>query len=174
MASSSSVSDKRKRTLGLLASLGIDLPKQTKLSDEELHRRLGRAIKAAQSIPAIIPNPPLSLIPLSRWEPDPSTADELANLMRRYNLEEMSDIYVARQQGKQNAVDVYADPLHDVRQTLMGFALHWSKGVECCTMMDKDTKVSDIYIRVSISRVSSMLLFREHKILLMSRFWVFT
>lgn len=150
-----SITNRRNCTLELLASLGIELPKQTKFPDDELKRRLGRAIKAAQNISTAIPNPPLVPSSLPRWTPHPSTADHLASLMRRHNLQEMVDISIAREQGKLNAVELYVDPLHDVRQTLMSFALTWSKGYSCCMVQDRDKQVWAILIRVSLPHFAS-------------------
>lgn len=148
MATASPESKKRTQTLELLASFGIKLPSKTKLPDEVLEKRLMTAINASQYISSTIPNPPLDPSAFPKW--DSSDPDVLMNAMQRTNPLESLNVLAARQMGKLNEFDLYANPFHDLRQTFLSISRSWAQGLECCVVQDVKKIDWAINIRVSL------------------------
>nr|GAT49814.1 predicted protein [Mycena chlorophos] len=105
----------REEILELLRSMGIDLPRKTKLSDAELDKRLCKALDSAQYLTRVLPEPPLDPSVYPSWFADPSNP-KLLKGVRRHNMGEAT--FFA--EGKGNPYALYENAFWDLRQTLMG------------------------------------------------------
>ncbi|KAF7305392.1 hypothetical protein HMN09_00791500 [Mycena chlorophos] len=76
----------REEILELLRSMGIDLPRKTKLSDTELDKRLSKAVRA-QYLTRVLPAPPLDPSVYLSWFADASKP-KLLKGVRRHNMGE--------------------------------------------------------------------------------------
>nr|GAT49634.1 predicted protein [Mycena chlorophos] len=105
----------RDAILELLRSMGVDLPRKTKLPDTELDKRLSKALDSAQYLTRVVPDPPLSPSVYSSWFADRSNS-KLVDGVRRHNVGEAT-IFA---QGNGNPFPLGANAFWDLRQTIMG------------------------------------------------------
>ena len=151
----------RLETVSVLGSLGLELPPNTKLSDEMLEKRLRDALNAAQQkhrLPALLDLKSLSPWPTSNSAQPPSKKKPLLDAIKRGNIGEAAYNYA---RGSQKTV-LYVDPFMDLRQTIMGFAYWIDQGVTRCTIQDQEKENCAINVRVrrATSRVVHTLLTR--------------
>ncbi|KAL6304709.1 hypothetical protein BKA93DRAFT_732547 [Sparassis latifolia] len=146
-------------TLSVLSSMGIELPATTKLPDEALEKRLEQALYAAQSLAKVIPKVPLHIASVPSWPSCTSGVDETRSVhdaIRRGNFGEAVACMRARSVGAENAVDLYVNPILDLRQTLMCIAKLWDDGYRCCVVKDPEGQTFAINIRMlSVQRIDS-------------------
>jgi hypothetical protein len=136
----------RAETITFLSSLGIEIPAYSKLSDKILKQRLHQALNASQRLASILPRGILSPSSFRPW--DNSTS--LTSVIDNGNFAEAAANYAARLQGQLNAVELYQDPFHDLRQTIMGIADFWEKkNTKSVMLQDKDQQLG-ILIRVRL------------------------
>ncbi|KAF7290760.1 MYND-type domain-containing protein [Mycena indigotica] len=103
----------RQEVLELLKSMGIELPRKTKLPDAELDKRLTKALDSAQYLSRVIPDPPLDPRIYPSWFENPSNA-KLLDGVRRHSFGEAS-LFA---EGKD--FPLYGNAFWDLRQTVMG------------------------------------------------------
>ena len=137
----------RSEIVTVLGYMGVDIPAHTKLSDDNLNKRLQDALNAAQyksrfSLPLDIKN--LADWPtLKSGRPKVPSDKRLLEAVRRGNVVEMA----ATQARGGTAPELYVDPFMDLRQTMMSLGNHLDKGFKCVVMQDKE-KEHAINIRV--------------------------
>lgn len=123
----------RRETLSILSAIGVELPPETRLSDEALEKRLKQAINAAQCLAQHIPNSPLNPATLAAW-PSTSPGDDRSvhDAVKRGDMAEALANLEARMQGRDNAVALYQNAVLDLRQTLMALASMLDEGRRWC------------------------------------------
>ncbi|KAJ6632517.1 hypothetical protein B0H10DRAFT_1772243 [Mycena sp. CBHHK59/15] len=136
----------REEILGLLSSIGVDLPRKTKLPDSELDKRLFKALDSAQYLTRVIPTPPLDPTSLPSWFRDKSNKPVL-EAIRRHNIGEATLIYDSKMKGIDNPVPLYTNAFMDVRQTLMTIGDACDRGMRPIVLQDKG-ECSGICMRV--------------------------
>ncbi|KAI0704229.1 hypothetical protein C8T65DRAFT_611445 [Cerioporus squamosus] len=137
----------RSETVSILKSMGLELPADTKLSDENLEKRLRDALNAAQQkdrLPASLDLKSLSSWPTSKTEPSASKRKPLLDAVQRGNLGEAAHNYVR----KSRVPELYVDPFMDLRQTIMGLAHFIDQGVTRCVIQDQEKENYAINVRV--------------------------
>ncbi|KAJ7641539.1 hypothetical protein FB45DRAFT_1054033 [Roridomyces roridus] len=137
----------RTELLGLLRSLNVDLPRKTKLSDQELDERLSHTLDSAQYISRVVPNPPLDPNAYPSWLRDSSNQPLLGKALQRHNnLEAMIDMK-SSVLGVANPLFALSSPAMVLRQVVMAVGDGWDNGTRCMLFQDKDKK-SGICIKV--------------------------
>lgn len=137
----------REETLALLSSMGIELPRKTKLPNTELDKRLSKALDSAQYITRVIPTPPLDPTSYASWFRD-GTNKPVLEAIRRHNVGEATLIEESQMRGIDNPFSpLYTNAFMDVRQTLMSIATACDKGMAPVTVQDKEQS-SGICMRV--------------------------
>ncbi|KAJ7688956.1 hypothetical protein B0H17DRAFT_1331915 [Mycena rosella] len=111
----------REEILVLLSSMGVDLPRRTKLPDAELDKRLSKALDSAQYLTRVVPAPPLDPTSYASWSRDKSNTTVLEGI-RRHNVGEATIIHDNKMKGIDNPIPLYSNAFMDVRQTLMSIA----------------------------------------------------
>lgn len=142
----------RTEKLKVLASMGIELPKDTKLVEEVLDKRLRNALDAAQEkdrFPNLSNLLDLPAWPLVNAGDINSTARPLLDAVKRGNYHEALQNRQAASLGVSAAPELFTDPFMDLRQTHMSLANMLDKGFMWCTIQDPDRQTSAINIRVS-------------------------
>ncbi|KAJ7117892.1 hypothetical protein C8R43DRAFT_100471 [Mycena crocata] len=120
--------------LSLLSSMGVDLPRNTKLPDAELDKRLSKALDSAQYLTRIIPTPPLDPTAYPSWFSDKSS---ILEAIRRHNIGEATMIYDGKMKGIDNPMGpLYANAFMDLRQTLMSIANACDVGMHPIVLQD--------------------------------------
>lgn len=137
----------REEILGLLSSMGIDLPRKTKLSDAELDKRLSKALDSAQYLTRVIPKPPVNPISYPSWFRNESNTPVL-DAIRRHNVGEATLIDGSQMRGVDNPFPLYTNAFMDLRQTFMTIANACDKGMLPLILQDKGES-SGICMRVS-------------------------
>ncbi|KAF7328860.1 MYND-type domain-containing protein [Mycena venus] len=136
----------RKEILGLLSSMGVDLPRKTKLPDTELDKRLSKALDSAQYLTRVIPTPPLDPTSYPSWFRDKSTKPVLEGI-RRHNIAEATQFDASQMRGIDNPFPLYSNAFMDLRQTLMAIANACDNGMAPLILQDKGES-SGICMRV--------------------------
>ncbi|KAJ6524444.1 hypothetical protein DFH09DRAFT_1372184 [Mycena vulgaris] len=125
----------RKDILSLLSSMGVDLPRKTKLPDAELDKRLSKALDSAQYLTRVIPTPLLDPTSYPSWFRDKSNKPVL-EAIRRHNVGEASMIHDSQMKGIANPIPLYTNAFMDVRQTLMSIANACDSGMHPIVLQD--------------------------------------
>ncbi|KAI0074273.1 hypothetical protein K474DRAFT_1677252 [Panus rudis PR-1116 ss-1] len=158
----------REETLKLLASMGVELPPQTKLSDEALEERLRKCVRSIQDINTLFPSRPAPLSSYSAWPTKGRHAMSVLEGIRRVNIGEALQIAKARESGLSVEAEVYVNPFGDLRQTVMALGRSWDEGVRCCIVQDPVADVPAIYLRMlevrKIDSKTPMILLLYHPI----------
>ncbi|KAJ7641527.1 hypothetical protein FB45DRAFT_358999 [Roridomyces roridus] len=136
----------RAEILSLLSSMGVDLPRKTKLSDEELDKRLSRTLDSTQYLTRVVPKPPLNPDAYASWFQDKSNKPVL-KAISRHNMLEANKNYESSLKDKGNPVELYSNPAMDLRQTLMSIGNACDNGMMPVVLQDKDDS-SGICLRV--------------------------
>ncbi|KAJ7119644.1 hypothetical protein C8R44DRAFT_706503 [Mycena epipterygia] len=125
----------REEILSLLSSMGLDLPRKTKLPDAELDKRLSKALDSAQYLTRVIPTPPLDPSTYPSWFRDKSNKTVL-EAIRRHNIGEATMIYDSKMKGIDNPIPLYSNAFMDVRQTLMSIGNACDTGMHPVILQD--------------------------------------
>ncbi|KAF8147737.1 hypothetical protein K438DRAFT_1625856 [Mycena galopus ATCC 62051] len=141
----------REEILGLLASMGIELPPKTKLNATELDKRLSKALDSAQYITRVVPPPPLDPTAYPLWSRTKSSKPVL-EAIKRNNVAEATLVSQSKMFGIDNPFPrLYTNAFMDLRQTLMSIANACDNGMIPITLQDKEES-SGICMRVSHSQ----------------------
>ena len=125
----------------LLASMGVVLPKDTKMPLEELNKRLQQALDTAQAYADLITKPPVDPLALPLW-PD---GKSLYEATLRGNITEHATGQMARpKKGGQSAKE---DTFKEMRQSVLTMACAHDEGVREIFFRDADRKWT-LYVRV--------------------------
>ncbi|KAJ7302330.1 hypothetical protein DFH08DRAFT_1089806 [Mycena albidolilacea] len=136
----------RKEILSLLSSMGIDLPRKTKLTDAELDKRLSKALDSAQYLARVIPAPPLDPTAYPSWFHNKSNRPIL-DAIRRHNLAEATLVDESRKRGIENPIPLYTNAFMDLRQSLMTIGDACDNGMKPLILQDAE-HTSGICMRV--------------------------
>ncbi|KAF7361421.1 MYND-type domain-containing protein [Mycena sanguinolenta] len=136
----------REEILGLLRSMGIELPPKTKLSDAELDKRLSKALDSAQFLTRVVPAPPFDPTIYPPWFRTQSPKPVL-EAIRRNNFAEATLVEMSQRRGIDNPFPLYTNAFMDLRQTLMTIGNACDRGMVPLVLQDKEQS-SGICMRV--------------------------
>ncbi|KAJ7471965.1 hypothetical protein FB451DRAFT_1090161, partial [Mycena latifolia] len=125
----------RDEILSLLSSMGVDLPRRTKLPDAELDKRLSKALDSAQYLTRVISKPPLDPTSYPSWFRDKSNKPVL-EAIRRHNVGEATMIHDSQMKGIDNPIPLYTNAFMDVRQTLKSIGNACDSGMHPIVLQD--------------------------------------
>lgn len=141
----------RQECLLVLKALQVDPPSNTKLSLDNLQKRLLRAIACTQGELKLPDSDVVDPLKLETWaEASKVTGSSLAEASKTLNIMEAAQNKARREQGKD--VPTFEDPFIDLRQTVMALGLHWENGIRFVRIEDKDG-IHGFTLRVGISAV---------------------
>lgn len=107
----------REDLLSLLASMGVVLPKTTKMLDEELSKRLTQAFNCSQQFTNIITTTPVDVAQYPLWPSD----KPLYQATQRGNVTELlSQVMSQPRRGSRSPKE---DTFKELRQSVLSFAL---------------------------------------------------
>ncbi|KAJ7021435.1 hypothetical protein C8F04DRAFT_1402931 [Mycena alexandri] len=136
----------REEILRLLSSLGVDLPKKTKLHDAELDNRLSKALDGAQYLSRVVATLPFDPAVYPSWFRDKSNKPIL-EAIARHNVGEATLIDASERKGINDPFPLYTNAFMDLRQTLMSIGNACDKGMVPFVLQDKG-EMSGICMRV--------------------------
>ncbi|KAJ7764899.1 hypothetical protein B0H16DRAFT_1413785 [Mycena metata] len=137
----------REEILGLLSSLGVDLPPKTKLPDVELDKRLSKALDGAQYLSRVAPTLPFDPAIYSSWIRGKSNKT-LVEAMRRHNVGEATMVDANQRKGMDSPFPaLYSNAFMDLRETLPAIGHACDKGMVPIVLQDKG-EMSGICMRV--------------------------
>ena len=154
----------RSETLQVLSSMGIDLPRSTKLSDAGLDQRLRDALNAAQYKDRLSPS--LNLASLKPWPlATPGAVAKrgkfkgeggrlVLEAIGRGNLMEAVENIAT----KNRVPELFVDTFTDLRQSVMGIANFLDNGATACLVQDKEHEQCAINIKVHLAFITSTAL----------------
>ncbi|KAF8075304.1 hypothetical protein FPV67DRAFT_1605748 [Lyophyllum atratum] len=130
--SSSSIA--RPDILALLSCLGVKLPKNTKVPDDALNKRLQQALDSTQRYTDVLaPIAPVNPSDLPTWV---SSSKPLLEAVSRGNITEAYE-NMMRGGGARPTSTAREDTFMEVRQVLLSFAHHWDQGHKVFALIDK-------------------------------------
>lgn len=135
--------------------MGVELPPKTKLSDDELDKRLSKTLDGCQYLARVVPNPPLNPVSYKPWCLNKSNK-RILHAIRRHNFGESSVVYDNLMKGNSHPYTLYSDPLMDLRQSLMTMGNYWDEKRTCMMLADEE-KTSCIFMRASQADVGNSL-----------------
>ena len=135
----------RDELLCVLGYMGVDIPSNSKLSDQTLDKRLHDALNAAQYITSL--SLPLDFTRLPTWSDD----RPLHKSVQRSNMAEKAVIFAYGAK----AMNTFVDPFMDMRQTAMSMGSHLDNGHRCCIVQDLKCAEQLISIRVRRAHFSA-------------------
>ena len=131
----------REDLLILLASMGVAIPKTTKLPEKDLNERLAMALDASQQFTNIIATTPVDLTSCPLWPSDKA----LYQATQRGNVSEaLTQVMSQRRKGSLSPKE---DTFKELRQSLLGFALLRDLGRREICFVDDDGQWG-IFVRV--------------------------
>jgi len=131
----------REDLLILLASMGVTIPKTTKIPDEELNKRLRLALDASQQFTNIITTTPVDATPYPLWPSDKA----LYKATQRGNVyETLNQVMSQRRKGSLSPKE---DTFKELRQSILGFARLRDMGKSEICFVDDDGQWG-IFVRV--------------------------
>jgi hypothetical protein len=146
----------REDILFLLSTLGLTLPKETKMDKNALEKRLSQALDASQSFETLIKSTTVKPTKFPLWKTS-GCSQTLTAALSRVNVLE-----ACRNAGVENTPDFLRGMLHgnevatfeeklflEVRQCLLGFGRHWLEGQKTFVLQDKGQTSSATIIQVS-------------------------
>ncbi|KAJ7226886.1 hypothetical protein GGX14DRAFT_417564 [Mycena pura] len=107
--------------LNLLGTMGVELPRKTKLPHAELDKRLSKALDSAQYITRVLPDPSLDPTAYPSWLDDKSNKPVI-EAIRRHNVGEATLIAESHEKGINDPFPLFANAFMDLRQSLMSIA----------------------------------------------------
>lgn len=155
----------REETLEVLSSMGVDLPKTTKLSADVLDKRLCDALNYAQNrinLPASLD--PMATAPQWPW-PSGTNADahenSLFKALRRGTLAEGDRNLAAQRAGVTlERTTLYKDPFEDLRETFLATGKVLDMGRRWLVVQDPKAQEYGVLMRVrhlpSIAFIASL------------------
>ena len=129
--------------LVLLASMGVSIPKTTKIPNDELNKRLALAFDASQQFTNIITTTPLDLTLYPLWQSDKA----LYEATQRGNISEM--LTQVMSQRRRGSLSPKEDTFKELRQSVLGFARLRDMGKHEICFVDDDGQWG-IFVRVGV------------------------
>ncbi|KAJ7264167.1 hypothetical protein C8J57DRAFT_1133115 [Mycena rebaudengoi] len=136
----------RQETLELLSLMGVELPKKTKLMDDELDKRLTRVLDSCQYLSRVVPDPPLMPAAYTVWRTS-SPDQAISRAVIRSNSDEASFIEKCRAQGIEDPIPMHTNAFSATSGSLQTIGGHVDQGYERYTFQDPGM-TSDIRLRV--------------------------
>jgi hypothetical protein len=142
----------REDLLIVLECLGVSLPKHTKIPDDTLNKRLLLALDGSQRFSDLIPITPLIPSDYPKW----SSPKPLVQSVSRGNMREAYDNMMsgAHKASRKTSTEK-KDTFMEVRQVLLGIAVHWDQGRRNFVLLDVAAEWA-IVIRVSCVHIQTM------------------
>lgn len=134
----------REEVLLLLSSLGIELPKNSKLPDDVLQKRLTKALDCTQYGFDLKTMDPTTLKPWSTFT-DKAVLQAASMVSMKEARENVAHISLT---GEQRETVLYVNPFQDLRQSVMALGYNWDAGVSTGIIQNKE-KMHGILFRVS-------------------------
>ncbi|KAI9056703.1 hypothetical protein FKP32DRAFT_1598891 [Trametes sanguinea] len=137
----------RSEIIRSLASMGVDIPPDSKIPDSDLDKRLRAALDAAQDKARF--SFPMDDKTLPRWPvKDPNNPmtpfSSILEATKRGNYEEAMH---NMRRGSDTPEQIWFDPFTDLRQTVMGLANTQDYGLSWCTVVDPEPNQTAINFR---------------------------
>ena len=132
----------------LLASMGIDLS-VSKLSPDELNKKVGLALDASQQLSRHLPTMPFDPSTLSPWDlkkEGDKDAKTLLKATQRKNVSEICEGVMER--PKQGGRAKKQDTFKEMRQSIMAIAFACDQGMRELVYVDENGK--GIFVKVSL------------------------
>ncbi|KAI0032959.1 hypothetical protein K488DRAFT_48696 [Vararia minispora EC-137] len=137
----------RDMLLGLLNSMGVEFPTNTKLSTDVFEKKLTSALNFAQDIANFSEQMPVNPTVLPRWE-----GESVFDSVRRGNIQEAMQNWNSVTQGRGFSTSpLYENAFIDVRQTVMHLGKNFDEGRSTFVLQDKDQqealciRILDVY-----------------------------
>ncbi|KZS94838.1 hypothetical protein SISNIDRAFT_484370 [Sistotremastrum niveocremeum HHB9708] len=136
--------ERREDMINVLAALGIDIPRDSKMSGKRLKQRIAKALNRAQLLSKRLPSPPLNLHELPPW-----TGPPLEDAFSTTNMAELAKGMQVLATGTPvpghpNEENVF----NGLRATILAIASLKDKGLNALVIQDKDQQAA-MCIRVS-------------------------
>jgi hypothetical protein len=137
----------REDLLVVLGCLGVSLPENTKIPDDTLNKRLLQALDGSQRFSDLIQSTPFLPSDYPKW----SSPKPLVQSVSRGNMREAYDnMMLGTNKGHRKTSIEKKDTFTEVRQVLLGLAVHWEHGQRSFVLHDHDVEAGwAIVIRVS-------------------------
>ena len=136
--------DNRDELLYSLTTMGVELPRRTKLSVESLDKKLRKALEFSQGIKDVLKGGnSVDASILEEW-----TSSLFKNINKTSYEEASLNFYALQLTGEKHSPGLYVNPFYDLRQTLMGIGDAYDRGVKISLVRDKDS-THNIVIRAS-------------------------
>ncbi|KAF9528997.1 hypothetical protein CPB83DRAFT_853592 [Crepidotus variabilis] len=129
--------------LVVLASMGVVLPKETKLPLEELGKRLGSALDASQEMAALLGSPPVNLDLLFKWASNPGKT--LFKASQRGNFTELTTGEM--EQPKKGPGALKSDTFKELRQSVLALSYSFDHNIRQTSFVCQQIK-SAIALRI--------------------------
>ncbi|KAF5379369.1 hypothetical protein D9615_006586 [Tricholomella constricta] len=141
-----SVGINRQDTLILLDCMGVKLPKNTKIPDEDLDKRLHQTLDSAQRFPDIVaPISPVNPSNLAKW----TSSKPLLDAVSRGNFAEAYENVIKGYNVAARPTSMAKeDTFREVRQIFLAFATHWDQGHKTFALKDKAEEWCIIVVEV--------------------------
>ena len=132
--------------LAVLNDFGVGIPKDSKLSDVALQKRLTQALDAIQATPGVLPKLPVNVNKLERWPEQ----DKVFNFIRRVNIDETEVLWKAKMMGVADPIPVFQNAFRDMRETIWSIAENYDKGWKAHLVQDRQCQKSAVVMRVRV------------------------
>lgn len=144
----------------LLSSMGISLPTTTKISDEDLNKRLIQALDAAQCLRTVIDTTPFIPTDHPLWPTD--GIQNLVGATNKMSFKEMiaSRFRLVAAPGPSTTVPSCdkRDTFQEMRNAVMGIAQGLNDGHDfCLTEQTGELKSCGVYFRVRVKSIGFIL-----------------
>ncbi|KIY48542.1 hypothetical protein FISHEDRAFT_43183 [Fistulina hepatica ATCC 64428] len=136
----------RTELLGLLSILGIEMPRETKLSTGALNKKLEKALDSAQRIESIANFIPVEPDILPKWK-DSTSRPTLAAMPRRSIAEAMQNYRALVASELSDPFPLHQDAFLDMLRTLLHMADNFDDGHRIAIIRDeKDTRAMCMHV----------------------------
>ncbi|KAG6872839.1 hypothetical protein C0995_006009 [Termitomyces sp. Mi166 len=143
----------RPEVLVLLDCMGVKLQKNTKISDDDLVKRLTQTVDAAQRYNELLA--PLNSVNPSTL-PEWKSSESLLESVKRINMAEAySNMMSGRNRVTSPTSTSAEDTFMEVRQVLMGLASHWEQKHDTFVLMDEVSSWCVIARIIEVQRLES-------------------
>jgi len=139
----------RQELLVQLTAIGVALPKDTKMPNDALEKRLGQALDASQAFTDVITSLPFDPTSLDTWSSSTQLKTLLKAVQRGNLIEAMRNAASLRMASSSGTppVEQGEDTFMEVRQCMLQFAKNWEDGTSIFVLQD-EAQESGMILRV--------------------------
>jgi hypothetical protein len=139
----------RQELLVQLTAIGVALPKDTKMPNDALEKRLGQALDASQAFTDVITSLPFDPTSLDTWSSSTQLKTLLKAVQRGNLIEAMRNAASLRMASSPGTLPVEQgeDTFMEVRQCMLQFAKNWEDGTSIFVLQD-EAQESGMILRV--------------------------